>query len=107
MSQVNTVGNFAMVLLQSGDRYGRNFKLTLRGKPEVEFWDLRYPHGPVALNVETQGQFTGGRYYADTIAQRGPGDLWLDMSNWEWVVPAREMGLHVAWLKDQLERVRA
>ena len=104
MSKVYVLNNFALVLLRPGDRYGRDFCLTLRDRPEVEFWDLRYQHGPITLGSSVLGQFTGGRYYADDIAKRDHDvELRLDIGVLEWTVPASDMRLHVTWLREQLE----
>lgn len=59
---------FNVRILLDGDKYGRDDCLTwnndnsetFKGAAGVEFWDATYPH-------EELGQFTGGRYFADTL----------------------------------------
>jgi len=57
---------FNVRVLFDGHRYGRNNVLTwgqsehYEGVPGVEFWDATYAH-------EALGQFTGARYFAETI----------------------------------------
>lgn len=52
---------FNVRVLFAGQKYGRNNCLTWDSEqPGVEFWDATYSH-------EALGQFTGARYYADTI----------------------------------------
>lgn len=56
---------FNVRVLFDGHYYGLKNCLTWGGKlgqktEGVEFWDATYPHEPL-------GQFTGARYYADTI----------------------------------------
>jgi len=56
---------FNVRVLFDGHLYGRNWCLTWgdkegQNKAGAEFWDATIPHGPL-------GQFTGARYYSETI----------------------------------------
>lgn len=59
----------------------------------VEFYDLRYPHTP-------DGQFTGGRYYVDTLLD-ADGGLILDGGVPDWVVDWPNMQVVRGWLRSQ------
>ena len=102
--EVLVQGRFAAVLLRPGDRYGRDkcLEIAAGARPLVEFWDLRYAHDPIAWAgpyAGLCGQFTGGRYYADTIAAHPSGvPLALDTSQTAWTVPAGDMDEFVRWL---------
>jgi len=56
-------GKFNVRVIFAGDRYGLNDCLTVEGAPQVEFYDA-------TADKETfgeRGQFTGGRYYVETL----------------------------------------
>jgi hypothetical protein len=83
-----TVSKFNVRVVNTGDKYGRDFCLTNEGKPLVEFYDARYPHTEF-------GQFVA-RYYVETILEGdgyGPKDsgLSLDGGIPEWTVSASDM----------------
>lgn len=65
-----------------GDRFG------------VEFFDTRYPHTEF-------GQFTGGRYYLDTLVDGGnTGGLCLDGGTPAWSIDKAAMDIVRAWLRE-------
>lgn len=86
---------FRVVYLPSGRSH--NFpRASDYGKPSVEFYDRRYGETP-------DGQFTGGRYFADTLLGldgygRAEGGLSLDGGIPAWSVDAATMDLVRAWL---------
>lgn len=71
-----------------------------RGKAQVEFYDQRHPHTPF-------GQFTGGRYFAETLLEHPSGGLTLDGGNPGWSVDAATMAVVYAWLALMVGRVKA
>lgn len=91
---------FNVRILRNGARYGADHVLTWEeDRPGVEFYDTRYPHTEF-------GQFTGGRYYVDTILGRdgwGPyrGGLDLDGGIPAWRVDAESMTIVRAWLRHE------
>lgn len=85
---------FLARLIEAGDGYGAWCKeeqvwaLTHNSieKNMIEFFDKRYPHSPF-------GQFTGGRYYIDTIvkaADSGNG-LLLDGGVPQWTITNQDL----------------
>lgn len=91
---------FNVRILRNGARYGADHVLTWEeDRPGVEFYDTRYPHTEF-------GQFTGGRYYVDTILGRdgwgaGIGGLDLDGGIPAWRVDAESMTIVRAWLRHE------
>ena len=60
----------------------------------IEFYDRDYAHTP-------DGQFTGGRYRANTLLKHGSRYYGLDLYGGEpkWKVPVEAMNLCLDWLK--------
>lgn len=87
-----TVDKFNVRIVNTGDKYGRDFCLThTKDEPLVEFYDTRYPH--------TQfGQFVS-RYYIDTLLERDTGGLCLDGGVPSWTVSAEDMATVRNFLK--------
>jgi hypothetical protein len=86
-----TVDKFNVRVVNTGDKYGRDFCLTNDKAPMVEFYDTRYPH--------TQyGQFVS-RYYVDTLLERDTGGLCLDGGVPSWTVSAEDMATVRNFLK--------
>tara|TARA_R110000868_G_C10767032_1_gene754393 strand:+ start:302 stop:577 length:276 start_codon:yes stop_codon:yes gene_type:complete len=86
-----TVDKFNVRIVNTGDKYGRDFCLTNDKKPMVEFYDTRYPH--------TQyGQFVS-RYYIDTILDGSDCGLCLDGGVPSWTVSAEDMATVRNFLK--------
>ena len=108
MAQLLIRGHFAAVLIETGQRYGRDLCLTHNGADAmVEFWDMRHPHDPIAEHETRRGQFTGGRYLVNGLTK---GDRWslpfqegqclrLMGDEPEWTVPAEDMRDFLAWLR--------
>lgn len=69
---------FRVVVLTDGisENYG---KLNDRGLTEVEFYDRRYPH-------TQDGQFTGARYYFDSLTDTHGGGLMLHGGVDDWTL---------------------
>lgn len=90
---------FTARILRAGDRYGLDNCLTWDSlKPGVEFYDTRYPHTEF-------GQFTGARYYVETILERGPEDksgLVLDGGIPDWRIDGPAMTIVRAWLRNEI-----
>lgn len=92
-------------LIMPGDRYGEKDNLTNTGnKPLVEFYDADYKNkgsfGPY-------GQFTGGRYYLETLQGKDgyspsydeyPRQLSLMADIPKWTVSAKDMNVVMDWL---------
>lgn len=94
--------HFNVRILKQGDRYGRDDCLTVEtaDKILVEFFDATYEgttHGPL-------GQFTCGRYYADTILE-GPRLQGLCLHGGEpvWEIDGEAMGIVRDWIHNQTE----
>lgn len=87
---------FLVRLLLEGDRYGLNDCLVWSGEPGVEFYDTRYQH-------TIFGQFTGGRYYVDTLLG-GVGGLCLDGGVSDWSLDSAAMDVVRAWLRTEVAR---
>jgi hypothetical protein len=90
---------FAVRYLPLGETYGVRGTLTVERRPLVEFWDTRYPFETIALGLA--GQFTGGRYNAETIAA-AVGGLVLDTHTPAWTLDAETMATVRAWLLDRM-----
>ena len=59
---------FIIRLIEKGDNYGLDFCLTHNEEKNlVEFYDARYPHTQITKDIS--GQFTGGRYYVETLLE--------------------------------------
>lgn len=92
-------------LIMPGDRYGEKDNLINTGsKPLVEFYDADYKGDP---SFGPYGQFTGGRYYLETLQGKdgfssGQGEhrceLSLDGSIPKWTVSAKDMNVIMDWL---------
>ena len=92
-------------LIMPGDRYGEKDNLTNTGnKPLVEFYDADYKGNP---SFGPYGQFTGGRYYLETLqgkdglySNQGEHrcELSLDDSIPKWTVSAKDMNVIMDWL---------
>ena len=92
-------------LIMPGDRYGEKDNLINTGsKPLVEFYDADYKGDP---SFGPYGQFTGGRYYLETLQGKdglysGQGEhrreLSLDDSISKWTVSAKDMNVIMDWL---------
>lgn len=92
-------------LIMPGDRYGEKDNLINTGsKPLVEFYDADYKGDP---SFGPYGQFTGGRYYLETLQGKdgfssGGGEhrceLSLDDSIPKWTVSAADMNVIMDWL---------
>ena len=92
-------------LIMPGDRYGEKDNLINTGsKPLVEFYDADYKGDP---SFGPYGQFTGGRYYLETLQGKdglysGRGEhrceLSLDDSIPKWTVSAADMNVIMDWL---------
>lgn len=92
-------------LIMPGDRYGEKDNLINTGsKPLVEFYDADYKGDP---SFGPYGQFTGGRYYLETLQGKdgfssGQGEhrceLSLDDSIPKWTVSAADMNVIMDWL---------
>lgn len=92
-------------LIMPGDRYGEKDNLINTGsKPLVEFYDADYKGDP---SFGPYGQFTGGRYYLETLQGKdgfssGQGEhrceLSLDGSIPKWTVSAKDMNVVMDWL---------
>jgi hypothetical protein len=79
-----TVSKFNVRLVNKGDKYGYDFRLThTEDKPLVEFYDSRYPHTEF-------GQFVQ-RYYVETILDGGECGLNLHGGEPAWTVSAEDM----------------
>lgn len=96
-------------LIMPGDGYGmwtaetKTWAMTLPAgsAPLVEFFDKRYMHTPF-------GQFTGGRYHLETMANaiKKKGGLLLDGGIPEWAVDAASMQLVGKFLAPAIERFK-
>ena len=92
-------------LIMPGDRYGEKDNLINTGsKPLVEFYDADYKGNP---SFGPYGQFTGGRYYLETLqgkdglySNQGEHrcELSLDDSIPKWTVSAKDMNVIMDWL---------
>lgn len=92
-------------LIMPGDRYGEKDNLINTGnKPLVEFYDADYKGDS---RFGSYGQFTGGRYYLETLQGKdgfssGQGEhrceLSLDTSIPKWTVSAKDMNVIMDWL---------
>lgn len=92
-------------LIMPGDRYGEKDNLINTGnKPLVEFYDADYKGDP---SFGLYGQFTGGRYYLETLqgkdglySNQGEHrcELSLDDSIPKWTVSAKDMNVIMDWL---------
>ena len=92
-------------LIMPGDRYGEKDNLINTGnKPLVEFYDADYKGDS---RFGSYGQFTGGRYYLETLQGKdgfssGQGEhrceLSLDASIPKWSVSAKDMDVIMDWL---------
>lgn len=92
-------------LIMPGDRYGEKDNLINTGSnPLVEFYDADYKGDP---SFGPYGQFTGGRYYLETLQGKdgfssGQGEhrceLSLDGSIPKWTVSAKDMNVIMDWL---------
>ena len=92
-------------LIMPGDRYGEKDNLINTGnKPLVEFYDADYKRDP---SFGPYGQFTGGRYYLETLqgkdglySNQGEHrrELSLDDSISKWTVSAKDMNVIMDWL---------
>jgi hypothetical protein len=89
--------SFAVRLVETGDKYGRNLCLTHEEtRPMVEFYDMRYPHTEL-------GQFVS-RYYADTLLNHGfRRGLDLDSGEPDWSVDGDAIVLVMRWLAEVTE----
>lgn len=97
--------NWTVRLIMPGDRYGEKDNLINTGnKPLVEFYDADYKGDP---SFGPYGQFTGGRYYLETLqgkdglySNRGEHrcELSLDDSIPKWTVSAADMNVVMDWL---------
>lgn len=94
---------FVARIIHTGDRYGRNRCITNDGKPMIEFLDATYA-GKDGFDV--LGQFTGGRYYVETLlgnerhGRRLTGGLNLDGGIDVWTIDAEAMNKVYAWLDE-------
>jgi len=87
-----TVDKFNVRIVNTGDKYGRDFCLThTKDEPLVEFYDTRYPH-------TQSGQFVS-RYYIDTILDGSDCGLCLDGGVPSWTVSAEDMATVRNFLK--------
>ena len=92
-------------LIMPGDRYGEKDNLINTGnRPLVEFYDADYKRDP---SFGPYGQFTGGRYYLETLqgkdglySNQGEHrrELSLDDSISKWTVSAKDMNVIMDWL---------
>lgn len=96
---------FTMRLVREGDRYGRGMCLTHdNAKALVEFYDARYPFDKDPAG-EVLGQFTGGRYYVDTILKSPNAELCLDGGNADvWTLDAPAFALARETLRNWMAR---
>jgi hypothetical protein len=114
---------FNVRILLDGDQYGRDDCLTwnhddnehFRGAVGVEFWDATHPHTEL-------GQFTGGRYFADTIlfvekwtpekgfhhtGEISRNGLCLHGGEPVWTIDPVTMGFVRIWILEQLAKAGA
>lgn len=103
-----TVGQWRVRVLELGDGYGLDNKVTWdRREPGVEFYDMY-----VNKDSFPDGQFTGGRYYLSTLLGREDSrgnslddmvkqriGLCLDGLVPEWTVQPGDLAVISAWLK--------
>lgn len=97
--------NWTIRLIMPGDRYGEKDNLiNTDNKPLVEFYDADYKGNP---SFGPYGQFTGGRYYLETLQGKGVissgrgehrCELSLDDSIPKWTVSAKDMNVIMDWL---------
>lgn len=97
--------NWTVRLIMPGDRYGEKDNLfNTDNKPLVEFYDADYKGNP---RFGPYGQFTGGRYYLETLQGKGVissgrgehrCELSLDDSIPKWTVSAKDMNVIMDWL---------
>lgn len=101
------IGKWRVAVVQQGETYGHGGAVVHEdAKPVVEFYDM-------SQDIEwfPNGQFTGGRYYLETlmtsdrwsesidkVAERGSG-LCLHGDVPSWTVPAGELAVIAAWLR--------
>jgi hypothetical protein len=102
---------FACVIVRQGDRYGLDFCLVNEGETLVEFWDLRYGHGPIHEGAEIVGQFVA-RYLVPTLLDT---DTWstgrvgeragLDLYGGEpsWKIDQATAAAFVAWIEEAVQ----
>lgn len=85
-----------MVIIGTGQRYGRDLCLINNDLPLVEFNDCTN-----GVDLNGRGQFTGGRYYISSILERRQGrGLILDGDNANvWHISAPQMLVVVERLK--------
>ena len=89
---------FHVRIVDTGDSYGLNDCLVNDGAPMVEVFDTRYNHTPL-------GQFTGGRWYADTILQRRGHGTGIDLNGSvaDWNINSTEWQRILEWVAFSLE----
>ena len=77
---------FLIRVVRQGDRYGLDDCLIHEdARPMIEVYD----HSADKESFGERGQFTGGRYYASTLAEHEPGHpLCLDMGIPAWTLTA-------------------
>jgi len=84
---------FRVVLLLDGQSINYPAASELTRRPLVEFYDTRYP-------ATDDGQFTGGRYYLDTLLD-GKAGLNLAGDVPAWTLDATAMTVVRRWLRHQ------
>lgn len=97
---------FAARYLPVGARYGRSNVLVADNKPLVEFYDVSLADDQSEADLTgfgPLGQFTGGRYYVETILgedrwSSGEGGLILDGGVPVWTIDALAMQTVRDWL---------
>ncbi|UVD36649.1 hypothetical protein RCXUPER_231 [Rhodobacter phage RcXuper] len=94
---------FRLRLVRKGEAYGRNNCLTNEGEPLVEFYDTRFTFDSSPSGVML-GQFTGGRYYAETLLKSGNAGLILDGGSEAWRMGAESFRLAQSIIRNWLAR---
>jgi hypothetical protein len=93
MDFVNYNGDAFRVLFIPAGVQTPHYPAASRPEAQVEFYDLEHMHTP-------DGQFTGGRYYLDTLMERSDSHkgLILDGGIDKWTLNSGDMQLVMDWL---------